>query len=112
VTPNMGTIMPDLGMEVKGPALAMQPRVVLRLAVLNGFHQYPRGRPVDLPGQLGEEVRHRQSKPKNLGRSKAPRTADPKADRMACRLEDGYTRRAAGRAGPRAATLRSYAASY
>ena len=52
-------------------------------ALLNGLDQCLRGRPVDLPGQLGEDVRNRQAKRKNLGRSKGLRTADPKADRMA-----------------------------
>ena len=50
---------------------------------MNGLDQCLRGRPVDLPGQLGEDVRNRQAKGKNLGRSKGLRTADPKADRMA-----------------------------
>ena len=48
--------------------------------LLNGLDQCLRGRPVDLPGQLGEDVWNRQAKRKNLGRSKCLRTADPKAD--------------------------------
>ena len=47
---------------------------------MNGLDQCLCGRPVDLPGQLGENVRNRQAKRKNLGRSKGLRTADPKAD--------------------------------
>lgn len=47
---------------------------------MNGLDQCLRGRPVNLPGQLGEDVRNRQAKRKNLGRSKGLRPADPKAD--------------------------------
>jgi hypothetical protein len=48
--------------------------------LFNRLDQSPRGRPVDLPGQLGENFRNRQAKRKNLGRSESLRTADPKAD--------------------------------
>jgi hypothetical protein len=33
----MGKIMPDLGMYVKSPLLATQPRLVLRRFLLNGL---------------------------------------------------------------------------
>jgi hypothetical protein len=49
-------------------------------ALVNGLDQCLRGRPVDLPGQLGEDVRNRQAKRKNLGRSEGLRTPDPEAD--------------------------------
>ena len=48
--------------------------------LLNGLDQCLRGRPVDLPGEIGEHVRNRQAKRKNLGRSEGLRTTDPKAD--------------------------------
>lgn len=48
--------------------------------LFNRLDQSLRGRPVDLPSQLGENFRNRQAKRKNLSRRKSLRTPDAKAD--------------------------------